>query len=169
MNPIERFTVDTVDAVWQLVKENLYTQALVILYSAIDTLGWASLSAGDANRKSFCQWVNKYVEPETRLGCTAEDLYAARCALVHSGAAESRMSREGKASEIWYATAPDSVRTLQEYAGQSKNTVKVVYFTDLLTAFVDASQNFSDEIATDRARQQFINERIRRWIKFLST
>jgi hypothetical protein len=42
----------------------------------------------------------------SRLGCTAEDLYAARCAIVHSGAAESKMSREGKASEIWYDTSP---------------------------------------------------------------
>ena len=169
MNAVERFTVDTVDAIAVLVKENLYTQALIILYSAIDTLTWANLPSGDVAQRDFIAWVDKYIEPEGELGCTANDLYAARCGLVHSSTAESRKSRQGEASEIWYVTSPQSITLLQEYAKRSNNDTKIVYFTALLAAFVDASQKFCDEITTDTARQQSIAERIRRWIKFVPT
>lgn len=169
MNLIEGFTVHTVDAISKLVKGNLYTQALIILYSAIDTLTWANLSSGDVTQKVFIDWVDKYINPEKELGCTAEDLYGARCGLVHSSAAESRKSRKGEASEIWYATSPTSINLLREYAKQVNETAKVVYFTDLLEEFVNASQKFCDEIALDETRQQSVNERIRRWIRFVPT
>ena len=169
MNAIEKFTVDTVDAISKLVKENLYTQALIVLYSAIDTLAWADLPNGDVYQKDFIAWVDKYIKPESKFGCTADDLYGARCGLVHSSAAESRKSREGKANEIWYATSPASINVLQEYAKQVNESAKVVYFTDLLEEFVNASQKFCDEIALDEARQQAVNERIRRWIRFVPT
>jgi hypothetical protein len=169
MSAIGRFTVDTVDAISKLVKENLYTQALVILYSAIDTLAWANLPSGDVFQKDFIVWVDSYIEPERKFGCTADDLYGARCGLVHSGAAESRKSRKGEAHEIWYATSPDSIGLLQEYAKETNQGAKVVYFTDLLAAFVDASQKFYDEISEDEARQSSVNDRIRRWIRFVPT
>ena len=169
MNALEGFTVQTVDAISKLIKGNLYTQALIILYSAIDTLTWANLPGGDVTQKDFINWVDKYINPEKELGCTAEDLYGARCGLVHSSAAVSRKSRKGETSEIWYATSPASINTLQEYAKQVNETAKVVYFTDLLKEFVNASQKFYDEIALDEIRQKSVNARIRRWIRFVPT
>jgi hypothetical protein len=169
MNAIERFTVDTVDAISKLVKGNLYTQALIILYSAIDTLAWANLPSGDVYQKDFIVWVDKYIKPESKFGCTAGDLYGARCGLVHSSAAESRKSRKGEAYEIWYATSPHSINFLQEYAKRNNQSAKVIYFTDLLAAFIDASQEFCDEISDDEVKQELVNERIRRWIRFMPT
>jgi hypothetical protein len=169
MNAIERFTVDTVDAISKLAKGNLYTQALVILYSAIDTLAWTNLPGRDVSQKDFVAWVDKYIRPESKFGCTADDLFGARCGLVHSGAAESRKSRKGEAHEIWYATSPHSISTLQEYAKQSNQSAKVIYFTDLIAAFVDASQEFYNEISNDEVKQELVDERIRRWIIFLPT
>jgi hypothetical protein len=167
MNAIEKFTVETVDAISKLVKENLYTQALIILYSAIDTLAWASLPSGDVKQKDFIAWVDKYITPESKFGCTADDLYGARCGLVHSNAAESRKSRKGESREIWYATSPYSINLLREYARQRNDSAKIICFTDLLAAFVDASQKFFDEISIDEIRQRSVDERICRWLKFV--
>lgn len=169
MRTIAGFTLNTVDAISRLVKCNLYTQALIILYSAIDTLAWANLPNGDVTPKDFIDWVDIYIEPEKELGCTAEDLYGARYGLLHSSASESSRSRKGEASEIWYATSPDSISSFQEYAKQVSGTVKVVYFTDLLEEFVSASQKFWDEIAIDKIRQESVNERIQRCIIFVPT
>ncbi|MCL4261915.1 MAG: hypothetical protein KJ069_01800 [Anaerolineae bacterium] len=166
MNLIDRFTLDTVNTISLLVKENLYTQALIILYSAIDTLAWADKPSGDVTRSEFCAWVSKYIEPDKNLGCTSEDLYAARCALVHSSATQSKMSREGQASEIWYATSPSSVQPLQEFAKRQKAKAKIVYFTDLLACFVEASHSFASEISRDESRQIIVDNRIRQWIRF---
>lgn len=94
MNYFDQFWMRTVDAIVTLIQANHYQQALVVLYAEIDTLSWVNLEEGDVSRKDFCNWVSKYLKPEVNLGCTAEDLYAARCALLHSGTAESKMSSE---------------------------------------------------------------------------
>src|SRR5438128_1331218 len=115
MSEVDRFGMATVDAITHLVRANHYLHALVILYSTIDTLAWASISSGDVTRSDFCHWVRAYMNPELTMGCSPEDLYAARCALLHSSAAESKMSREGRASELWYVTAPKSTARLEAH------------------------------------------------------
>ena len=167
MYKIEAFGIDTGDAVAELVKANHYVQALVVLYSAIDTLAWANRNAGDVTRSDFYDWVSKYMDPTARLGCTPEDLYAARCAMLHSGAAESKLSRERKASELWYATSPHSVPALQAHAQKVGANAKVLYFSALLTAFSEGVMKFSDELSLDPARNTETAERIRRWLRFV--
>jgi hypothetical protein len=92
---IRQFGLDTLDAITAPAKGDHWMQSLVLLYSAIDTVAWACKPDGDTSGSEFCAWVEKYMRPEARLGCTAVDLYAARCAVVHSGRSESRLSRKG--------------------------------------------------------------------------
>jgi hypothetical protein len=102
-----------------------------------------------------------------QLGCTAEDLYAARCGLLHSGAAESKLSREKHASELWYATSLHSVPGIQAFAQRVGANAKVVYLTALLTAFSQGVVQFSDELSSDETRRRETAERIRRWLRFV--
>lgn len=124
MTRIAQFGLQTLEAISCLIKANHYMQALVILYSAIDTLAWSTRSSGDVTRDDFCRWVTQYMQPEANLGCTAKDLYGARCALLHSGSAESKMSRDGAAMEIWYgdgekvSTSPSGRRCQKGYPGE---------------------------------------------------
>ena len=167
MNEIDLFGMQTIDAINQLVVANRYLQALVVLYSAIDTLAWVSLSSGDVTRFDFCKWDDTYLKPEMQVGCTSQDLYAARCAVVHSSAAESRMSREGQASELWYSTSSHSIDYLQSYARKVGAKAKVVHFTTLIAAFTFSVMDFSQELATDPGREAVCVERMKRWIRFL--
>lgn len=144
-----------------------YLQALIILYAAIDTLAWGRRATGDVTRADFCNWVDQYMEPEKNLGCTAMDLYGARCGLLHSGVAESRKSRQGQASEIWYGTSPEATDNLNKRVQDVKQDVKVVYFTDLIAVFMEVSQRFSNEITLDVTRQAEVSERVRRWVRFI--
>lgn len=167
MNTIDELGIDTVEAVTELVRANHYVQALVVLYSAIDTLAWSSRNAGDVTRSDFCDWVSKYMDPTHQLDCTPEDLYAARCGLLHSGAAESRLSREKHASELWYSTSPHSVPESQAFAQRVGANAKVLYFTALLTAFSQGVMQFSDELSSDETRRRETAERIGRWLRFV--
>lgn len=169
MNDVNQFGMDTVDAVSSLVAANRYLQALVLLYSAIDTLAWVSVSTGDVTRADFCHWVDVYMKPQSELGCTSEDLYSARCGLLHSGAAESKMSREGRANEIWYVTSPHSVVRLRAYAQKAGAQAKIVYFTSLVAAFADGVMQFCDDLALDPVRDAQCSDRIKRWLRFLPT
>ena len=166
MNAIDKFTIDTVGAISELVKEGFYTQALIILYSAIDTMAWINLSEGDVKQKDFVEWVNKYMQPENNLGCTAGDLYGARCGLVHANTSVSRKSRTGEVAQIWYVTSPKSFNKLQEHVIETRTEARVVYFTALFAIFIEACQQFNVEISVNKTRQHEVNDRIQHWIGF---
>ncbi len=167
MSNVDQFAPETVDAILQLVKANHYLQALVVLYAAIDTLAWSNRSKGDVTRADFTSWVATYIDPQTQLGCTPEDLYAARCGLLHSGAAESKLSREGRASQLWYVTDRGKIPVLQGVAQRRGVNAKVVCVTDLVAAFADGVMKFTEELAQNETRQRQIAERIRRWLGFV--
>ena len=167
MTRIAEFGLQTLEAICSLIKANHYTQALIVLYSAIDTLAWSLRADGDVTRRDFCSWVAQYMQPIATLGCTPEDLYSARCALVHSGAAESKMSREGAATEIWYATASKSVPVLQAAIATKGVKAKVVCTTDLIAVFCDGVMKFSDDLNASQSRQRDVADRIRRWLNFV--
>ena len=171
MDDINRFGLRSLAAINALVtgNQNHYLQALIVLYSAIDTLAWVSISSGDVTRSTFCSWVEKYMQPQVRLNCSPEDLYAARCGLLHSSAAESNLSRQGRASELWYVTSPHSKNKLKAYCSKIGANAKVLYFTDLVAAFADAVNAFSEKLASDPAFHEAANARMKRWLQFLPT
>lgn len=167
MNAIDQFGMETVDSITILFKANRNVQALVVLYSAIDTLAWASLSTGDVSRSDFCRWVNVYLKPESELGCSAEDLYGARCAILHSSTAESKMSRDGRVKELWYAESPKGVLRLEAYAKQTGQDAKIVYLPGFFGAFSLAVTSFAEDLALDPDKYGICCERIKRWIRFV--
>jgi hypothetical protein len=167
MGEVDRFGMQTVQALTTLVRANHYSHAPILLYSAIDALAWASLPSGDVTRSDFCNWVSRYLDPQLSLGCSSDDLYAARCGMLHSSTAESKMSREGRASELWYVTSPHSIRILDAHRQGVASQAKIVYFTALVSAFAEGAMRFSDGLAADPKRQVAADGRMQRWLRFL--
>jgi len=167
MSGVAAFVLDTIDALSLLVGAGKWRQALVVLYSAIDTLAWSTLVDGDVTRSDFCAWVNSYMDPPATVQCTAEDLYAARCGLLHSSSAGSRLSREGKAAELWYATSADRVPVLRRLAHEKGHSAKIVGITPLVEAFADGARRFVETLAADRALDARVNARVALWLGFV--
>jgi hypothetical protein len=168
VNEVDQFGMQTIDAIKQLVVANRYLQALVVLYSAIDTLAWVSLESGDVTRSAFYQWVNAYIAPERLIGCTAQDLYSARCAIVHSGSTESKLSRDGKARELWYVTSSSSAEHLQSHAQAVGSNAYVIPFTLLVAAFTEGAMNFSQALAQNPDLNTRCVERMKHWLSFMT-
>jgi len=160
--------MQTIDAIKQLVVANRYLQALVVLYSAIDTLAWVSLESGDVTRSAFYQWVDTYIVPEKMIGCTAQDLYAARCAIVHSGTTESKLIRDGNARELWYVTSSSSAEHLQNYAQSADSNAHVIPFTLLVSAFAEGTMNFSRALVENPELNNRCVERMKQWLRFMT-
>lgn len=90
MKYLDSFQIKTVDAI-NLLHEHGYIEAMLILtFSGIDQMAWLTLTTDESNGSDFTAWVKKNINPEASLGCTADDLWAARCGLVHTATAESR-------------------------------------------------------------------------------
>jgi hypothetical protein len=82
--------------------------ALTIIYSGIDSFGWLAAPPGvlDASSNTFKQWCEKYIltrfESVDSTPITPDDLWAARCGILHTSTPLSQKEREGKARQIFY-------------------------------------------------------------------
>jgi hypothetical protein len=95
-------------AIGTLWDAELPEAALTIIYSGIDSFGWLAAPPDvlDASRTTFKQWCETYIL--TRLQSvdgapiTSEDLYAARCGILHTSTPLSRSERAGNARQVFY-------------------------------------------------------------------
>lgn len=130
--------------------------ALVLLYSAIDV--FASLqrpeTQADTDGSHFKKWAEDYVIKASLPTVTSEDLWGARCGLLHTHSPSSRDSRRGKARELCYyrahALTPDMQRALESARQLAQGKGKVPLDTDLLySAFEDGVRRFLADVQRD--------------------
>lgn len=146
---------------WCLENE-LFAETLILLYSLIDNM--ASLDPESSKQfvdsKSFLSWADKYILARNILSCTALDLYAARCGIIHGFRTEARLVYEGKARPLWYAFPPFDAPTRQlEIDTFFKNTSSVperiplaVEFRTLLDEVKEGIKLFIQEVQQDSVR-----------------
>lgn len=118
---------------------------LVLIYTALDTLAWALY--GDKVkevRQRFTSLCNAYILPGSTIQCTALELYAARCSILHTLGWESELSKLGKARSIFYSFGTDDP-TIAQAALELTNPREFISVRadDLLTA----AQNAVAEVA----------------------
>jgi hypothetical protein len=86
-----------------LLREEFYPAALVLTFSAMDTMAYLAMPAGkqDVMRSDFIDWAEKYMIFEgSSQRPTAQDLYGARCGILHGQGTSCRRTREGKCQPI---------------------------------------------------------------------
>jgi hypothetical protein len=133
--------------------------ALVMLYAAIDILG--SLlrreSESDTKGEYFKKWVDDYMIARSQVVFTSEDLWAARCGLLHTHTASSKLSRQGKARQLHYYRAqgasipPAMQHALREASALGKLFVDV---DGLCTIFAEGTQRFLTAVQSDTALEK---------------
>jgi hypothetical protein len=86
------------------VEASCLVSAVSLMFSTLDALAALDRPIGRAStdRSVFLKWVERYIRPAESLGCSAMDLYAARCGVLHTYSAESDLQREGKAQRLIY-------------------------------------------------------------------
>lgn len=145
---------------------NKYTlPALILIYSTIDIMAWLNRDEDhdDVMRSDFLSWVDCFLMPDSGLSCTSTDLYAARCSLLHSYTAESKLSREGKASQIFYVWGAAQDQDLQEIIDRvNTRNAKAVHVDKLLAALKLGIGRFlavvkHAELTQNRAEKFFTN------------
>ena len=119
---IERYFLSTTKAIGTLFKADLLPHSLVIIYSTIDTCGLLDAPATQtvATGGSFKEWVKKYVLTYPGLEFNEIDLWAARCAVLHTFTSESDLSNAGKARQLVYYTGDESAPHIQRFVAFAK-------------------------------------------------
>jgi hypothetical protein len=133
--------------------------ALMMLYAAVDILG--SLlrpeSEPDTKGEYFKKWVHDYMIAHSQVAFTSEELWSARCGLLHTHTASSKLSRQGKARQLHYFRAhgaslpPAMQHAMRDALSQGKLFVEV---DALCTVFRDGTQRFLAAVQSDAALEK---------------
>jgi hypothetical protein len=95
-----------------MLEEQCLMSAVALIFSTIDSLSALDrpVEAQSTCREVFIKWANEYLLKPNLLHCTAIDLYAARCGVLHTYSAESDLTRIGKAKKLIYEwrSGPDA-------------------------------------------------------------
>jgi len=120
-----------------LLDNNHTLPSLILIYSAVDV--FASLTRPenqpDTDGNHFKNWAQTYMIVPSSLPITAEDLWGARCGLLHTHTPSSKNSRHGKAREIAYYRARNPTAQMQRTLDA---TLKVVQAKGKLPLNADA-------------------------------
>lgn len=124
---------------------------LVLIYTVLDTLAWALY--GDKVkevRQRFTSLCDAHILPGSTIQCTALELYAARCSILHTLGWESELSKLGKVRSIFYSFGTDDP-TIAQAALELTNPGEFISVRadDLLTAAKNAVAEVAKLAPTD--------------------
>jgi hypothetical protein len=135
-----------------------------LVFIAMDTMAALSRPAGTSHgRRHFVEWVEKYLLLGSGLPCTALEIYAARCGLLHSQSPRSQLSKAGQVRDIWYALGSVTAAEMQAAADQGSRSgrVIVVQLEQLIQAVQVATVRFGTAVNFDLELEELVAEQSR--------
>ncbi|MEM7412935.1 MAG: hypothetical protein AAF430_22075 [Myxococcota bacterium] len=142
------------------VAEGLPIPALILLYTGIDALSWLTAPADQSVRESFTRWVDSYLLPDSALECTALELYAARCGLLHTLTPDSRVGAKFGVRSIGYSYGQSDFDAISNaMKALAPDQFVAVRVEELVSAFVEAVRRYLKRIAIDDVLFERFRER----------
>jgi hypothetical protein len=166
---LEKNFVELLIVIEKCFGDKYFLPGLMLLYAHIDIAAALNrpASKSEVTRQDFKNWVDEYLLPNSNLSCTADDLYAARCGLLHTYMAESKSSREGKAKQIFYAwgTADDAILQGRLHSKGLDSIALVIHVDVLFNAFRAGIDCFMGSLTSDQQKAQLVYERARKYFR----
>jgi hypothetical protein len=146
------------------IESEWYLPAQILIYSSIDAAAWL---AGDENAKvgeRFCEFVDRWMLSKYLLPATAQELYAARCGILHTFTADSKLSKKGSARRVIPSRGSDDARDLQaRLEAKGIKDAVVVPIIGLFDSFRFGYSDFLQHVPTDLALKAKVKEKISRY------
>lgn len=154
---------DLITSIDLLFKAKKNLPSLILLYSTIDILSWLNRESShiDSVKSDFIKWCNLFLEPKKNFSCSAEDLYSARCGILHSYTAYSRMTRNGEAKQLWYSWGNTDFKKFEEIIKISKyrELAKPIQIEKLIETLNEGIINFANHIENNPDLEIIVFER----------
>ena len=158
-NALEYNLDNVIKSIEICLKEKFHISSLILLYSGIDIVSWLNRPASkkQSSRKDFIAWVDGYLLPNPNIKCRAIDLYAARCAIVHSYSFSSRLSKYGEAKEIYYSWGKANIKSLHnDIDRRLKKSAAAIHINDFLEAFKKGIEKFMLSVKNDKEKGKIV-------------
>ena len=141
------------------LKADIKLPALLLAYTLIDIAGW--LNSEKSVGAGFTDWVEIYLLPNSALPCSSRELYGARCGLLHSYSASSKVKNVRKIFYTWLPTrVEDHKKLISLYEemtvrlGNTPEKLVAIQAEDIFTALRIGVDNFLSDIANDPQRAE---------------
>lgn len=134
------------------LRNKYWLSAVKLIYSGIDNLAWLSREHDrpKVEKKDFLDFVKKYLLPGSEFICSSEELYSARCGLLHSNTSESEISRSGRARYLSYVTGLSSEEEGYEHMlPESRHRHVVVNIDKLYKAYNRSIDKLNQRISEE--------------------
>lgn len=149
-----------IQAADECVSKHMALPALVLIYTSIDSVGWiASEDPNEQPGHRFKNWVNTWMLKDGELKCSAEELYAARCGILHRLTPDSTLSEKKGVRIVAYAYGKAKHEQLEEYSAVLEINDKVVsvHLKDLFWSFKKGFANYLEHVfSNDRELEKFL-------------
>jgi hypothetical protein len=153
------------------LEKGLRLPALILLYSAIETVGaLANDNPSASPGEIFQTWVKNYLLPVRMIYPNEVDLYGARCGIIHTLTPYSNLSKTGKARMVCCAWGVASADLLQQWiqeAGKQDELV-AVHVDDLYRGWKLGVERFIQDLRNDPSRQAEVLGRAEHFFSYLA-
>lgn len=130
---------------------------LILMYSAIDSISWLDSTENDIlkrdGKKEFISFCNRYIIPKMNADITAEELYAARCAVVHTISATSKNNLTKNIRLICYSNNSVAVKEGNQLLNKINPNAIFLDIISLLVVLTEAIEDFFNTIAKDENKK----------------
>jgi hypothetical protein len=145
-----------------------FRAVLILTYSAMDTMAFLGIPARqtEVGRKDFIGWASRYIRFPGADQLTGEDLYGARCGLLHTYGSDSKLSRAGQCRRLIYIHGP-TTQPVIPYAGSM--AVVMVSIPALVRALFDGIDTFLPQLFSDPDKKAIAEERLDKLMAYEKT
>ena len=146
----------------ECVSKHMILPSLILIYSAIDSASWiASDHPNEGVGVRFKRWVDEWMLKNGDIKCTAEELYAARCGVLHTLTPNSTLSDKKGVRRIAYAWGKAKTIELEESisALSMEDDVVSIHLEELFWAFRRGFADYLDYVfGNDQERDKFLSK-----------
>ncbi|WGO96671.1 hypothetical protein QFX18_11500 [Saccharophagus degradans] len=163
---IEKYCCNVVEASGLLYQNNLYGQMFILIYSSIDSMGLLDAPATQtkATGSTFKEWAKKYLLANGDFEYNEIDLWAARCAVLHTYTSESDLSKSGSAKQLQYYAGPKDNPKAEVFKSVTPlidgGKYAPAHIEDTYMAFLTGIESFSEALIQRCKRESDVEKRV---------
>jgi len=129
----------------------------ILIFVGIDTMAAIDRPVGKetADRSDFIAWAEKYIVLDGPRQVPGIDLYASRCAHLHTYGSQSKLSREGRARVVMFAIGG------QDHVHENPKVPDafILRLDSFKDAFLNGLAHYFEELGRDPKRAKLVHER----------
>jgi hypothetical protein len=136
-----------------------FRAAVILIYTGMDAMAYLDMPdrQDDVTRSDFIRWVDRYIRFDSSEPVTGEDLYGARCAMLHSYGVVSKLSRDNKCRMVAYMDKAIPAVRFDESIDKGLLMLSIAALKD---AFFSAIDRFLVAAFADKAKSAVVERRL---------